>query len=101
MELGASIFVKANKNLYRASEEFNLSLIDFEGETGELGIWDGTEFRFRVSRDCQRSFGAHSLSRQPRRVVDSAGGIRPGCCGDMVSMLHGAHSLCLYAFSSV
>jgi prenylcysteine oxidase / farnesylcysteine lyase len=51
MELGASIFVKANKNLWRATEEFNLSLVDFGDEDGEMGIWDGAEFRFRVSRD--------------------------------------------------
>lgn len=49
VELGASIFVKANKNLWRATEEFNLSLTSFGDEDGELGIWDGKEFRFRVS----------------------------------------------------
>lgn len=49
MELGASIFVKANRNLFRATEEFNLSLADLGGQEGEMGIWDGAEFRFRVS----------------------------------------------------
>lgn len=49
MELGASIFVKANKNLWRATEEFNLSLADFGSEDSEMGIWDGAKFRFRVS----------------------------------------------------
>lgn len=49
MELGASIFVKANRNLWRATEEFNLSLADFGEEEGEMGIWDGAVFRFRVS----------------------------------------------------
>jgi prenylcysteine oxidase/farnesylcysteine lyase len=50
IELGASIFVGANKNLMRATEEFNLSLNTFADEEGELGIWDGAVFRFRVSR---------------------------------------------------
>lgn len=49
VELGASIFVDANKNLFRAVEEFNLSLSNFGEEDEELGIWDGTSFRFRVS----------------------------------------------------
>lgn len=49
VELGASIFVKVNKNLYRASEEFNLERIDFEGEEAEMGIWDGEKFLLTVS----------------------------------------------------
>lgn len=43
-ELGASIFVKVNKNLWRATEEFNLTRIDFEKEGGDMGIWDGEKF---------------------------------------------------------
>ena len=43
VELGASIFVKANKNLWRATDEFNLTRIDFDesGGDGDTGIWDG------------------------------------------------------------
>ncbi|KAF8634484.1 hypothetical protein AX15_000922 [Amanita polypyramis BW_CC] len=41
LELGASIFVKANKNLWRATEEFNLTRCGFQGESDEVGIWDG------------------------------------------------------------
>lgn len=50
IELGASIFVKANKNLWRASQEFGLNLTDFSGEDGDgsLGIWDGKEFLLTV-----------------------------------------------------
>ena len=48
VELGASIFVKANRNLWRAAQEFNLSFAQYDGEDGEFAIWDGSEFRFRV-----------------------------------------------------
>ncbi|KAK2461697.1 hypothetical protein APHAL10511_006160 [Amanita phalloides] len=43
LELGASIFVKANKNLWRATEEFNLTRRNFEGQGKdyEIGVWDG------------------------------------------------------------
>ncbi|KAF8349812.1 Prenylcysteine lyase-domain-containing protein [Amanita rubescens] len=41
VELGASIFVKANKNLWRATEEFNLTRRDFKELNYEIGIWDG------------------------------------------------------------
>ncbi|KAF9229709.1 FAD/NAD(P)-binding domain-containing protein [Gyrodon lividus] len=44
IELGASIFVDANKNLMRASKEFNLSLSDFTNEFADTGIWDGSKF---------------------------------------------------------
>ncbi|TFK57561.1 FAD/NAD(P)-binding domain-containing protein [Heliocybe sulcata] len=44
VELGASIFVKANKNLWRAAEEFNLTRYNFEEDDDETGIWDGEKF---------------------------------------------------------
>ncbi|GJJ09491.1 hypothetical protein Clacol_003714 [Clathrus columnatus] len=50
VELGASLFVPTNKNLHRAVKEFNLSLISFEDENGEMGIWDGKSFRFRITQ---------------------------------------------------
>ncbi|KAJ3801137.1 Prenylcysteine lyase-domain-containing protein [Lentinula aff. detonsa] len=43
VELGASIFIKANKNLWRATQEFNLTLRDFSEEDNNLGIWDGEQ----------------------------------------------------------
>lgn len=49
IELGASIFVNANKNLMRASKEFNLSFRDFGNEFGNTGIWDGSKFVLLVS----------------------------------------------------
>ncbi|KZT23798.1 FAD/NAD(P)-binding domain-containing protein [Neolentinus lepideus HHB14362 ss-1] len=44
VELGASIFVKNNKNLWRASQEFNLTRFNFEDDDDETGIWDGEKF---------------------------------------------------------
>lgn len=49
VELGASIFVKANKNLWRAADEFNLTRRDFRDENG-LGIWDGEKLLFTVRK---------------------------------------------------
>jgi len=48
VELGASIFVNANKNLVRAAKEFKLNFTEYDGEDGEFAIWDGADFRFRV-----------------------------------------------------
>ncbi|KAH8992059.1 FAD/NAD-P-binding domain-containing protein [Lactarius akahatsu] len=46
VELGASIFVAVNKNLQRATREFNLSLYGFEDDDGDMGIWDGEQFLY-------------------------------------------------------
>ncbi|WWD22349.1 hypothetical protein CI109_106840 [Kwoniella shandongensis] len=48
-ELGASVFVKANQNMMKATEYFNLTLIDTSyGEAG-VGIWDGHQFLYSTS----------------------------------------------------
>jgi prenylcysteine oxidase/farnesylcysteine lyase len=44
IEVGASIFADVNKNLQRASKEFNLSTGAKLGEDGITGIWDGQQF---------------------------------------------------------
>ncbi|KAI0699779.1 FAD/NAD(P)-binding domain-containing protein [Cerioporus squamosus] len=47
VELGASIFVKVNKILWRAVSEFGLELEDWKGDSDDdqvMGIWDGHEF---------------------------------------------------------
>lgn len=49
VELGASIFVVANKNLWRATEEFNLTRKDFDDDSAATGLWDGEELIFTVS----------------------------------------------------
>jgi len=46
VELGASIFVEVNKNLWRAASEFNLSLYSPEG--GDQAIWDGEQIVYTV-----------------------------------------------------
>ncbi|KAF7339982.1 Prenylcysteine lyase [Mycena venus] len=48
IELGASIFVKANKNMWRAVDEFNLTRRDFRDDKG-MGIWDGEKLLFTVN----------------------------------------------------
>ena len=48
MELGASIFVKVNKNMNRAVKEFNFSVYGFEDEDGAMAIWDGEQFLLTV-----------------------------------------------------
>ncbi|PPQ71842.1 hypothetical protein CVT25_006360 [Psilocybe cyanescens] len=49
LELGASIFVEANKNLWRASDEFNLTRRKFEDQDYATGIWDGQELLLSFS----------------------------------------------------
>ncbi|GAA5955139.1 hypothetical protein JCM21900_001622 [Sporobolomyces salmonicolor] len=44
VELGASIFVEANKNLQKAMRVFNLTYDAYGGEDGEMAIWDGEQF---------------------------------------------------------
>lgn len=48
MELGASIFVNVNKNLWRATDEFNLTRYTFEEEGGSMGVWDGESILYSV-----------------------------------------------------
>ncbi|KAI9057361.1 hypothetical protein FKP32DRAFT_1746212 [Trametes sanguinea] len=49
-ELGASIFIKNNKNLWRAVDEFGLERVGFdEGVDDTMGIWDGKEFVLTTS----------------------------------------------------
>jgi prenylcysteine oxidase / farnesylcysteine lyase len=49
-ELGGSIFVDVNKNLMRASQEFNLTLRNLADEDSDFGVWDGTQFLLTVRR---------------------------------------------------
>lgn len=48
VELGASIFVRVNKNMWRATKEFNFSRYGFEDEDGDMAIWDGEQILFTV-----------------------------------------------------
>ncbi|CCM01254.1 uncharacterized protein FIBRA_03303 [Fibroporia radiculosa] len=49
VELGASIFVKVNKNLWRATDEFGLERIDFGDDDSGMAIWDGSEILLETS----------------------------------------------------
>ena len=49
IELGASIFVDANKNIMRAVEEFKLPIKSNGDPANGMGIWDGEEFVVEVS----------------------------------------------------
>lgn len=48
LELGASIFVTSNHNLWRATDEFNLTRNSFDKEDSSLGVWDGEKLLFSV-----------------------------------------------------
>lgn len=48
IELGASIFIPANKILWRATEEFGLKRIAFENKKGVTGIWNGQQFTLQM-----------------------------------------------------
>ncbi|TFY55423.1 hypothetical protein EVJ58_g8261 [Rhodofomes roseus] len=54
VELGASIFVEINRNMWRATEEFGLERIGFGDENNVMGIWDGQEFVLTVRTVCHR-----------------------------------------------
>ena len=61
VELGASIFVEANKNLWRATREFNLSRFNFDDEDESVGFWDGDQFVFTVTHSAFFNLsGSHS-----------------------------------------
>ncbi|KZT56023.1 FAD/NAD(P)-binding domain-containing protein [Calocera cornea HHB12733] len=50
IELGASIFVDANKHMVRALSEWNLSTVPFD-DAEYVGIWDGDEFAVIMHSD--------------------------------------------------
>ncbi|KAK6536375.1 hypothetical protein TWF281_000614 [Arthrobotrys megalospora] len=53
VELGGSIFVQVNKNMFEAAKLFNLPIADYAGGSADgadqLGIWDGKEFVVVIS----------------------------------------------------
>lgn len=51
VELGASIFVDANKNMVKAAKVFGLELVDnSDGGDRGMGIWDGEKFVYQEGR---------------------------------------------------
>ncbi|KAJ3575893.1 hypothetical protein NP233_g794 [Leucocoprinus birnbaumii] len=72
VELGASIFVQANKNLWRASDEFNLTRNDFQETTDNMGIWDGENVIFTYEggwRGTAKLLWRYGI-RSPKRTQD-------------------------------
>lgn len=49
IELGASIFVEVNQNLWRATEEFGLNRSDWDEGEDSMGLWDGSKFVITAS----------------------------------------------------
>ena len=47
-ELGDSIYVEANKNLWRAAQDFSLGTYNFLDDEDTAGFWDGEQFVFSV-----------------------------------------------------
>jgi prenylcysteine oxidase/farnesylcysteine lyase len=66
VELGASIFIPANKILWRATDEFNLTRRWFREDSSALGIWDGSEFLLNV---CASMFTQSVISPQYDRAA--------------------------------
>lgn len=50
VELGASIFVEVNKNMWRAVDEFGFERAAYKDASTVMGVWDGTQFVITVSR---------------------------------------------------
>ena len=72
IELGGSVFVRANKVLWRATEEYGLERFRFENKEDEMGIWDGQKFVLTVSRRVLSSITYVDTGLSPRwAVVDS------------------------------
>ena len=98
LELGASIFVEANQNLWRASDEFNLTRRNFAGETYESAIWDGQNILFSV-----RSAFAFSILLLPllnfMLSLTADGGIQRKCYGDMAICHPSERKHCMKIFS--
>lgn len=96
LELGASIFVGANKNLWRASDEFNLTRRNAD-EGGGTGVWDGEELILSVgvlSLQIWRQCFDQRLDFSS--VMD--GGIQSKYYGVMASFLLDGRSQCAQYF---
>jgi hypothetical protein len=79
LELGASIFVPANMNLWRASDEFNLTRKNFTEENYEMGIWNGERVVFTV---CGILVSSNLESLIFLQSLKTVGGVLSRCSGD-------------------
>ncbi|CDO76406.1 hypothetical protein BN946_scf184937.g20 [Trametes cinnabarina] len=48
IELGGTVFVEANKNLWRATAEFGLERVPYENPSDVIGVWDGKKFLITI-----------------------------------------------------
>ncbi|OSC98852.1 FAD/NAD(P)-binding domain-containing protein [Trametes coccinea BRFM310] len=48
IELGGTVFVEANKNLWRATDEFGFERVPYDNASDTVGIWDGREFALTI-----------------------------------------------------
>ena len=48
VELGASIFVEVNRNMWRAVDEFDLERTAYKDASTVMGVWDGSQFVLTV-----------------------------------------------------
>ena len=103
MELGGSIFVKANKNLWRASEEFDLERSDFEEGSDAMGVWDGPKFLLTVSIIFSLSYSLLILCFSLGQVDASmmAGGIPSRYSGGMATKPRLKPKLCTSSFVAI
>lgn len=69
-ELGASIFVSANKNMMRAAKEFNLTLLKFDDDDEETGVWSGEEFFIKVSSCVELAINMLTSTDRGKLVVE-------------------------------
>ncbi|KAH8120483.1 Prenylcysteine lyase-domain-containing protein [Phellopilus nigrolimitatus] len=90
VELGASIFVESNKNLWRAAQEFNLTKIKFDDDDNEsVGFWDGEKFVF-IMNGGSGIFGwldnIKALWRYGFRSPSKTKGLVKGMIGKFISL---------------
>ena len=95
VELGASIFIEDNKNLWRATEEFKLERVNFEDEDESVGFWDGEEFLFVVGiSPFRRREICLSFSRWTAVQAHTGGGARSKRYGATDTRLQTARRKC-------
>lgn len=88
VELGASIFVEVNKNLWRATEDFKLKRVNFDDEDDTVGFWDGEQFLFVVGTvPFNNDYVTHRPSRWKRLRDHSDGGTQLKQYGVMGTVL--------------
>ncbi|KAG8942041.1 hypothetical protein FRC04_003889 [Tulasnella sp. 424] len=79
-ELGASIFVPANKNLFRAAQEFGLDMIELFDED-DVTLWDGDQVLFT---GLSKALGFANYTTQSGFDLFTSQGVRPKFAEEMI-----------------